>query len=134
MRDYPRILVLEWNLGKFPGSMEFQSWKVNFRTEVCLRTADPQITLHWIEEVEIAKSIDELMTSRWIVGHDFPDFDVIDEMIASALKKLLKTQIHLRRRVDVEEQGAQKTRQIPTRKTNCVHDLRVFPCNTSHQS
>ena len=76
-------------IGTFPDSMEFQSWKVIFRTEVCLRTADPQITIHWIKEVEIAKSIDELMTSRSIVGRtDIPDFDMLHAMIASALKSL----------------------------------------------
>ena len=89
--------------------MEFQSWKVNFRTEVCLRTAYLQITVLWIKEVEIAKSIDELMTSRAIVGrNDVPDFDVLCAMIASALKKLLNTQIHFRKGVSVEEQRAQK--------------------------
>ena len=62
--EYPRIPLTEWNLRKFPELMEFQSWKVNFRTEFCLRTADLQITMLWIKEVEIAKSIDELMTSR----------------------------------------------------------------------
>ena len=39
MMDYPRIAFSEWNLGKFPDSMEFQSWKVKFRTEVCLRNS-----------------------------------------------------------------------------------------------
>ena len=71
MMDYPRALIAEWNLGNFFDSMEFQSWKVNFRTEVCLRTADPQITMFWIKEVEIAESIDELMTSRSITGQLF---------------------------------------------------------------
>ena len=78
--------------------MEFQSWKVNFKTEVCSKTANPQMTLHWIKEVEIAKSIDELMTSRSIVGRtDFPDFDMLDAMVASALKKVLNTHIHFRK-------------------------------------
>ena len=40
MMDYPSIRFTEWNLGKFPDFMEVQSWKENFRTEVCLRTAD----------------------------------------------------------------------------------------------
>ena len=62
MMGYPRILVTEWNLGKFPDSMEFQSLKINFRTEVCIRTADPQVTMHWIKEVVIAKPMDELVT------------------------------------------------------------------------
>ena len=71
--------------------MEFQSWKVNFRTEVCLRTADPQITMLRIKEVEIAKSIGELMTSRSNVGRThFLDNDMLDVMMASALNKLLE--------------------------------------------
>ena len=40
MMDYPRIPFSEWNPGNFPDSMKFQSWKVNFITEVFLRTAD----------------------------------------------------------------------------------------------
>ena len=88
VRDYPRFPPTEWHLGKNPDSMEFQSWKVNFTTEVCLRTADPQITMLWIKEVEIAESIDELVQSRSITGQlNFPDFDMLDAMIASALKK-----------------------------------------------
>ena len=59
MMDYPRLSITEWNLGHFPDPLEFQSWKVNFRSEVCLRTADPQITILWIKEVDIAKPIDE---------------------------------------------------------------------------
>ena len=93
---------------KFRDSMEFQIWKVNIRTEVCLRTADLQIPMKGIKEVEIGKSIDELVTSRSIVGHDFPNFVVFDAMVASALKKLLNTQTHFRKRVRVEEQRAQK--------------------------
>ena len=106
MIDYPRFPISEMHLGKFPDAMEFQSWKVNFRIEVCSRTADLQVTMLWIKEVEIAKSIDEIVTSRSIAGQpkfpDFdPDFDVLDAMIASALKKLLNTQSNFRRRVSV---------------------------------
>ena len=79
------------------------------KTEVCSKTADPYLTMHWIKEDEIAKSIDELMTLRSIVERiDFPDFDMLDAMIASALKKIPNTQIHFRKRASVEEQRAQK--------------------------
>ena len=93
MMDYPKIPIAELNLGKFPDSMEFRSWNINFRTEVCLRTADPQITMLWINEVEIAKSVHELMTSRSIVEHDFPDFDrplgvVVDDVLIFCDKSL----------------------------------------------
>ena len=81
--DYPRYPISELHLGEFPDSLEFQSWKVNFKTEVCANSVFPQITLHWIKEVEMAKPIGELMTSRSIVGRtDFPDFDMLDAKIA----------------------------------------------------
>ena len=31
MMDYPTLPISEMHLGKFPDSMEFQSWKVNFK-------------------------------------------------------------------------------------------------------
>ena len=52
MMDHLRFPFLELHLAKFLDSMEFQSWKVNFRTEVCLGTADLQVTILWIKEVE----------------------------------------------------------------------------------
>ena len=65
--------------------------------------------MFWIRIVEIAKSIDALMTSRSITEQrDFPDYDMLDAMIASALTKLLNTQTHFRKRVSVKEQRAHK--------------------------
>ena len=34
--DYAKIPISALNLGKFLDSLEFQSWKINVRTEVCL--------------------------------------------------------------------------------------------------
>ena len=63
-------------------------WNVNFKTEGCSKSPDHHLRKHRINEVEIAKSIGELMTSRSIVVcTDFPDYDMLDAMIASALKK-----------------------------------------------
>ena len=109
MIDYTRFPISELHLGQFPDSMEFQCWNVNFKTEVCSKTADHHLTMHWIKEVETAKSIDELMTSRSIAGRrDFSDFHMLDAIIASALKRLLHKQMHFRKGVRVEEQRAQK--------------------------
>ena len=48
-------------------------------------------------------------TSRSIVARtDFPDYEMLDAMIASALKKLLDNHVQIRRRVSVEQQRAQK--------------------------
>ena len=65
--------------------------------------------MHWIKEVEMVKAIDELVTSRSILArNDFPDYDMLDAMIASALKRLLDKHVHFRKRGSVEEQRAQK--------------------------
>ena len=45
MMDYPRFPTSEVHLGKFPDSLEFQSWKVNFKTEVCSKSAVPHLTM-----------------------------------------------------------------------------------------
>ena len=110
MMDFPRFQISEMHLGKFPDSIEFQSCKVNFKTETCSKSADPQLTMHRMKEVGIAKSIDELMTSRSITGRtDFTDYDMLHAMIASALKKRLVNCVHFRKKeVSVEEQRAQK--------------------------
>ena len=72
---------------KFLTLWNFKARKSTSELRFCLRTADLQITMLWIKEVEIAKSIDELVRQ-----HNFPDFDMLDALIASALKKLLSTQ------------------------------------------
>ena len=63
MMDYPRSPISDMHLGKFPDSMVFQSWNVNLKTETCSRRVGPHLTMQWIKEVEIAKSIGEVMTS-----------------------------------------------------------------------
>ena len=75
------------------------------------------------QQVEMRKSLDDLMTSQSIEGRrDFPDFEMLDAGIASALRKIIINS-SFKRRVSVEEQRAQKTKSILERKTDCVHDL-----------
>ena len=130
MIEYTRFPISELHLGKFPDSMEFRSWKVNFKTEVCSKTAYPHLKMHWIKEVEMAKSIDELVTSRSIVERTgFADYDMLDAVIAPALKRPLAS-VHFRKIVSVEEQRAQKHDRFSCGR-HCLHDLRAFPCNRS---
>ena len=125
MIDYPRFPI-------FLDSRKLQSWKVNFKTELCSKTADLHLPMHWTKEVDMAKPIDEPLTSRSIVArNDFSNYDMLVAMTASALKGLLDTHVHLNTRESVEEQRAQKIRPLLERKTNCLHDLRAFPCNWS---
>ena len=93
--DYARFPISELHLAKFLESKEFQSWKVSFKTEVCSKTANPQITLQWITEVEKARSIDELSTSQSILERtDFPDYEMLDVLMASSSKTFLSSHVH----------------------------------------
>ena len=107
MMYYLRHQISELNFGKFPDSVGFQCWRVNIRTEVCENTPWPQLTMSWINGAEIAKSTDDLMTSQSTQGKDFPDFEMLDAKIASALRKIISSS-NFNKRVSVEEQRGQK--------------------------
>ena len=58
-----RNQISELHFGKFPDSADFQSWKANFETGVCSNSRYPTIAMLWIREVEMGKSVDDLVTS-----------------------------------------------------------------------
>ena len=122
--------VIIWE--NFPDCMEFQSWKANFKTELCSKSTDPHLTMQVIKQVEMAKSIDYLMTSQSITRRkDFSDYDVIDAMIASAVKKTSRQACSLLKKSKCRRTTCSKIRPNLTRETNCLHDLQAFPCNWS---
>ena len=106
IRDF---LVTDMRLGKFPDSVEFPSWNVNSKNEVCSKRADANLTMQRIKEVEMANSTDGFMTSRSITGrNESLDCDLLDAMVSSSLEKLVDRHVHFRQRVSVEEQIAEK--------------------------
>ena len=102
-------------------------WNVNFDTNVSSYSGCPTIAMLWIKEVEIAKSVDDLLTWQSIEGRDFTDFETLDAKIASALKRIISDQ-HFRRRVSVQEQTAQEYDRV-LRRRQFFHDLRSFSRN-----
>ena len=52
--------------------MEFQSWKVNFKTEVCLKTVDLHHTMQWLKEV--AQKYDRFIPVRQIASVIYEHF------------------------------------------------------------
>ena len=97
---------------KFPDHTEFQSWIVNFRTEVCSKANNPTLALQWIKEIEATKSLDDLITPTSITSKDFPDSEELDLMMAATLKRCYDKQTHFRKKISVEEQRAQKVDQF----------------------
>ena len=110
----PSYLSSEMHLGKFPDHTEFQSWIVNFRTEVCSKARNPTLALHLIKEIEAAKSLDDFITLKSITGKYFPDYEELDLVMAAALKRCYDKQTHFWKKISVEEQRAQKDNRFLT--------------------
>ena len=69
--------------------------------------------MQWIKDIETAKSIDDLITPRSMLGRtDVPDNDMLDAMMTSAWRKLFDKQTHFRKKVIVEEQRAQNNHRF----------------------
>ena len=59
--------------------------------------------MHWIKEVEIVDSVDDLKSSSSVRGIQMPNFEVLDAKIASVLNRIIHNS-HFKRRVSLEEQ------------------------------
>ena len=57
-------------------------------------------------------SLDELKSSRSVSGKNFPNFDMLDAKIASALNKIIQNS-KFQKKVSLEEQKAQKEDRFP---------------------
>ena len=81
--------------------------------------------MHWIKEVEMVESVDDLKSSRSIRGTPGPNFELLDARIASALNKIIHN-TRFKKKVSLEEMKAQKRRPLPPRETDRLPDLRVL--------
>ena len=61
----------------------------------------------WIKEVEMVDSLDEKKSPRSVYGMDFPNFEMLDAKIASALNKIIQNS-QFKKKVSLEEQKAHK--------------------------
>ena len=68
----------------------FACWKIRFKTEVCTCSQFPTEAMHWIKEVEMVDSVDDLKSSCSVRGIRIPYFEVLDAKIASALNKIIQ--------------------------------------------
>ena len=66
----------------------------------------------WIKEVEMVDSLTELKSSRPVRGKDFPNFEMLDAKIASALNKIIQNS-QFKQKVSLEEHKAQKEDRFP---------------------
>ena len=105
--DQHRLQISDLHFDKFPTPATFACWKIRFKTEVCTCSQFPTEAMHWIKEVEMVDSVDDLMSSSSTRGIQMPNYEVLDARIASALNRIIHDS-HFKRRISLEEQKAQK--------------------------
>ena len=105
--DQQRLQISDPHFDKFTTPATFACWKIRFKTEVCTCTQFPTEAMHWIKEVEVVDSVDDLKSSSSVRGIQMPNFEVLDARTASALNRIIHN-FHFNRRISLEEQKAQK--------------------------
>ena len=107
MADQSRLQISELQFDKFARPSTFSCWKIKFKTLVSSCSSFPSEAMLWIKEVEMVDSVDDLTTSRSIGGHRFPNFQILDARIASAVNKIIQNSC-FKKKVSLEEHRAQK--------------------------
>ena len=109
--DQQRLQISNLHFDKITTPATLACWMIRFKTEVCTCSQFPTEPIHWIEEVEMVDSVDELKSSSSVRGIRMPDFEVLDARIASGLNRIIHNS-HFKRRISVEEQKRPRSRTV----------------------
>ena len=120
-----RQQISELQFDEFPTPSSFLCWKIRFNNQVTTCSDFSSEEMLRIKKVEMVESVDELLSSRSIAGNNFPNFEMLDAKIASALNKIIPNS-HFKKKVSLEGQKSPERGSISTRKTDRFHDLRLF--------
>ena len=102
-----RQQISELQLEKFPAPSTFSCGEIKFKNQVTTCSDFPSEAILWIIEVDMVDSVDELKSSRSIAGNNFPNFEMLDAKIASALNNIIQKS-YFKKKVSLEEQKAEK--------------------------
>ena len=132
MMDYPRIPVMEWNLGKFPDPVEFQSWKVISKLKYVRKQPILRSLCSGSKKLRLQNHLSDIAVDYRAKRLRRPRYAWCDDRVC--IEKASQHADPFPKESKCRRAACSKTRPILTRKTNCVHDLRVFPCHWSLQS
>ena len=99
--DQQRLQISDPHFDKFPTPATFACWKIRFKTEVCISQFLTE-AMHWIKEVELVDSVDDLKSSCSVRGIQMQKFEVLDARIASALNRIIQN-TRFQKKVSLEE-------------------------------
>ena len=112
-----RQQISELQFDKFPNPQSFMVWKIRFKTQVTSCSDFLSDAMLWIKEVEVVHSLDELKSSRSVYGKDFPNFEMLDAKIASALNKIIQNS-QFKKKGQLRGAESPKRGPVSTRKTS----------------
>ena len=90
MADQQKLQFSELHFDKFPTPSTFSFWKMTLKTQVSSCSDFHSGAMLWIKEVEMVDSVDELLSSRSVKCTHFPNLEMLDARIASALNKIIQ--------------------------------------------
>ena len=96
-----RQQISELQCGKFLTPHSFSCWKIRFKNQVTTAIGN------YVMDQRCGDSLDELISSRSVAGENFPNFEMLDAKIASALNKIIPNS-HFEKKVSLKEQRAQE--------------------------
>ena len=102
-----RQQISELQFNKFSNPQSLLVWKIRFENQVTTCSDFSTGSNVWIKEVEMVDSLEEVEFSRSASGKNFPNFEMLDAKIASALNKIIQNS-HFKKKVSLEEQKSQK--------------------------
>ena len=103
LADQQRLQSSQLHFDKSPST--FSCWKIRLKTQAS--SEFPSEAFLRIKEVEMVDSVDERKTSRSMKGKVFPNFEMLDARIASALDNIIQNS-QFKKKVSLEDQKAQK--------------------------
>ena len=126
--ELPQNYIKTANIGiairQIPNPLSFSVWKIRLKTQETSCSDFPSDALFWIKDVEMVDSLEELKSSRSVCGKDFPNFEMLDAKLASALNKITQNSQFKKKgqpRTESPERGP-----VSTRKTDHLHDPRLL--------
>ena len=120
-----RLQISDLHFDKFPTPATFACWKIRFKTEVCTCSQFPTEAMLSIKEVELVDSVDDLNSSCSVRGMHFPNFEMLDARIASALNKIIQNS-HFKKNGQSGGTKSTKSGPFPSWKTDRLPDLRIL--------
>ena len=96
-------ILSQLQFDKFSTPSSFLFWKIRSENQVTTCSDFPSEAMLWIREVEMVDSVAQLKSSRSTAGKNFPNFEMLDAKIASALNKIIQNS-HVKKKVSLEEQ------------------------------